>query len=172
MPYYVIQVRTKNEKNYIHMAGPVAESTGSKLVWPRRALKIRKSGTWRETIAPIFPGYVFLESADIPVELYRGMRRIPGFIRFLQSNQNITPLTKQDSELLLHFLSFGETVDKSKVFFDVNNKICAVSGPLKGLEGKIVKVDKRKGRAKVKLDLCENSFLVDLGFEDIEKVAD
>ncbi len=154
------------------MAAHFVENAGSKLLWPRRALKIRKSGTWRETIAPIFPGYVFLESAKVSTELYQGMRKIPGFIRFLQSNQNITPLTKRDSELLLHFLSFGETVDKSKVFFDVHNKICAISGPLKGLEGRIVKVDKRKGRAKVKLEMCENSFLVDFGFEDIEKVAE
>jgi transcription termination/antitermination protein NusG len=40
-----------------------------------------------------------------------------------------------------------------------------INGPLKGLEGKIVKVDKRKGRAKVKLDLYDESFLVDLSFE-------
>ena len=168
MPYYVIQVKTRNEKDYFHMATPVAEDAGSKLIWPRRALKIRRKGSWREVIAPIFPGYVFLESAGISMELYHYIRRIPGFIRFLQSNQNITPLNKRDSELLLHFLSFGETVNKSKVFFDEHNKIRAVSGPLKGLEGRIVKVDKRKGRAKVKLELCENSFLVDFGFADIE----
>jgi transcriptional antiterminator NusG len=170
VPYYVVQVRTRTEKEYIQRAEPVTVSAESRLVWPRRALKIRKGGAWRETIAPIFPGYVFLEAEGIPVGLYQSMKKIPGFIRFLRNNQNITPLNKQDSDLLLHFLSFGETVDKSKVYFDVNNRICAVSGPLKGLEGKVVKVDRRKGRAKVKLDLCENSFLVDFGFEDIEKV--
>ncbi|MFW5689149.1 MAG: KOW motif-containing protein, partial [Spirochaetota bacterium] len=38
-------------------------------------------------------------------------------------------------------------------------------GPLAGLEGRIVKVDRRKQRAKVRLDLYQESFLVDFGFE-------
>ncbi len=43
-----------------------------------------------------------------------------------------------------------------------------MSGPLKELEGKIVKVDRRKGRAKVKLDMFEHAFLIDFGFEALE----
>jgi transcriptional antiterminator NusG len=39
-----------------------------------------------------------------------------------------------------------------------------------GLEGKIVKVDKRKGRAKIKLDLYNDSFAIDLAFEVIGAV--
>jgi transcriptional antiterminator NusG len=36
-----------------------------------------------------------------------------------------------------------------------------------GLEGRIVKVDRRKGRAKIMLDLYNDSFSIDLGFEVI-----
>jgi alpha-mannosidase len=35
----------------------------------------------------------------------------------------------------------------------------------------IVKVDKRKMRAKVRLDLCQDSFRVDLAFEVMERPA-
>ena len=57
----------------------------------------------------------------------------------------------------------------SKVYFDENSRIVVLLGPLKGLEGKIVKVDKRKRRAKVKLDIYEDSFFIDLAFDVIEK---
>jgi transcriptional antiterminator NusG len=42
-------------------------------------------------------------------------------------------------------------------------------GPLAGLEGRIVRVDRRKKRAKISLDLYDDSFFVDLAFEVIEK---
>jgi transcriptional antiterminator NusG len=140
-----------------------------RLLWPRRNLRIRRKSRWKDELAPIFPGYVFLETPEVTKELFMKLRRIPGFFRFLQSNQHIVPLSSGDRELLMHFLAFGEIVDKSAVYFDENNRIKVMSGPLLGLEGFIVKVDRRKGRAKVKLDMFKNAFLVDFGFEAIEK---
>ncbi len=53
-------------------------------------------------------------------------------------------------------------------FFDENKRIRIVAGPLKNLEGMIVRVDRRKGRARVRLALYEDSFEVDFGFEALE----
>ena len=52
--------------------------------------------------------------------------------------------------------------------FDENRRIRVVSGPLQGLEGRIVKVDRRKGRARVRLDIYADAFEIDLGFEILE----
>ena len=71
---------------------------------------------------------------------------------------------------MLHFLSFGEVLDKSAVYFDINQKIRVMNGPMKGLEGRVIKVDKRKQRAKIRLDLYNNSFCIDFGFELLEGV--
>jgi transcriptional antiterminator NusG len=79
-------------------------------------------------------------------------------------------MESKDQDLLGHFLSYGEIVDKSRVVFDENHRIRVVEGPLKGLEGLIVKVDRRKRRAKVRLELYENSHNVDFGFEVLESV--
>ena len=73
----------------------------------------------------------------------------PGFVRFLPSNEALAPLEPKDQELLSHFLSFGEIVQKSAAYFDENKRIRVISGPLKNLEGLIVRVDRRKGRARV-----------------------
>jgi transcriptional antiterminator NusG len=56
---------------------------------------------------------------------------------------------------------------KSRVYFNENSRIVVIEGPLMGLEGKIIKVDKRKGRAKIKLDLYDEAFAIDLAFEVI-----
>lgn len=170
MPYFVIQVKTRSEEKFLKRANSVVETENGSLIWPRRNLKIRRQGAWSDSLAPIFPGYLFLDVSQVSTELYLKMRKIPGFFRFLQSNQNIVPLSGSDKELLFHFISFGEIVDKSMVMFDENNRIKVVSGPMKGLEGLIVKVDRRKGRAKIRLDMFKSSFLIDFGFEALDNV--
>ncbi|MCK4805027.1 MAG: antiterminator LoaP [Spirochaetes bacterium] len=170
MSYFVIQIKTRCEEKFLKRANSVVEIENGSLIWPRRNLKIRRQGAWKDSLAPIFPGYVFLDVGHVSTELYLKMKKIPGFSRFLQSNQNIMPLSGSDKELLSHFISFGEIVDKSIVLFDENNRIKVVSGPMKGIEGLIVKVDRRKGRAKIRLDMFKSSFLIDFGFEALDNI--
>ncbi len=169
MNYFVIQVKTRGEGKFLTIARKKGIGEGVKLVWPRRLLSIRRKGRMHKSLAPIYPGYIFIEAEHLPNEDYWKLKRTPGFYRFLESNHNIKPLEGEDKRLLLHFLSFGEIVEKSLVTFDENSRIKVIDGPLSGLAGKIVKVDKRKKRAKVKLDLYDNSFLVDLSYEILEE---
>ncbi len=170
MDYYVIQVKTGGEEIYLKSAGKatVDMNVESRIIWPRRRLGLRKKGRTADALAPIFPGYVFLETESFSNDIYWALRRSIGFYKFLRNNRDVRPLTGEDRELLLHFLKLGEVVEKSRVYFDENNKIRVAEGALKGLEGKIVKVDRRKKRAKVRLSLYEDSFLVDFGFEVME----
>jgi transcriptional antiterminator NusG len=168
--FYVLQVMTGDEKQFISLAEQAITrrldgEAEYRFWWPRRKLMIRKKGRRRPSLAPMFPGYVFLESDHVSPPLFREIRRTTGFVRFLKSNTDIRPLSEDDAALIKHFLSFGEIVEESRVTFDENNRIVVKDGPLKGLEGLVVKVDRRKGRAKIKLDMYDNSFLIDLGFE-------
>ena len=127
----------------------------------------------REINSPVFPGYIFVESEDDDSILKNKMafRRIPGFYRFLKTNQNICPLSGRDLELVLHFIKkVGPVAGLSRVYFNEDSRIIVTEGPLLGLEGKIIKVDKRKGRAKIKLDLYNDSFAIDLSFEVIGRI--
>ena len=169
MQYFVIHVKTRSEKDFLTRVKSIIDEGEARFIWLRRSLRIRKRGDWIETLAPIFPGYLFVEADEISTEFFLKIKPIPSFFRFLQSNENIEPLSEGDKRLLLHFLSFGQVVEKSVVYFDEGKRIRVLSGPLKELEGRIVKVDRRKGRVKVKLDMFENSFLIDFGFEALEK---
>jgi len=172
MTFFVIQVRTGKEPQFIKHAGNFLEAPGEQLHWPRRNLRIRRQGVWRDSVASIFPGYLFLQVESIAPPLYWKLKRVPGFIRFLKDNQHIEPLNPRDREILTHFLSYGEIVQRSRVYFDQDKRIRVVSGPLKGMEGRIVKVDRRKGRARVRLELYENSFLIDFGFDALEQAPE
>lgn len=172
MNYFVVQVRTGEEDHFLRRVRPSIAEDRVRILWPRRRLSIRRRGRTHQVMSPIFPGYVFIESDTLDLETYWIVRRTDGFLRFLPDNQDVRPLAHTDRRLLMHFLSFGEVVEKSTVSFTDNARIHVLEGPLKGLEGRIVKVDRRKGRAKVKLDLYNESFLVDFGFQSMQPVAD
>jgi len=168
MPFFAVQIWTGDEARFLSIAAQRVRHDNAKFYWPRRSLRIKRGGNWKESLAPIFPGYMFIQAEAIRPELYAALKQAPGFLRFLLSNDNIVPLERADQELLGHFLGFGEIVDKSLVFFDESKRIRVVSGPLKGLEGRIVRVDRRKGRAKVRLEMYQDSFEIDFGFESLE----
>jgi transcription termination/antitermination protein NusG len=168
MAFFGIQVLTGREARFVSAVGNDRELSGVQLFWPRRSLRIRKAGIWRDSVAPIFPGYVFLKASGVPPGLFVALRHVPGFIRFLPANDDIEPLNEKDQDLLSHFIAFGEVVQKSKAVFDENQRIKIIAGPLKDLEGSIVKVDKRKGRARVRLEMYKDAFEVDFGFEAMD----
>jgi transcriptional antiterminator NusG len=78
----------------------------------------------------------------------------------------------RDLELISRFVGIaGQVIGVSKVCFDENARIVIIDGPFQGLEGKIVKVDKRKQRAKVVLDLFGESHAVDFSFDVVKKAV-
>jgi transcriptional antiterminator NusG len=171
MLYYAIQVRTTNEDEFIRRVERTLGPEEGRFFAPKRALADRKRGKVVKKFHPVFPGYVFFETETLELDDRWKIRRVEGFYRFLKDNIHPLPLSDKDRQLLLRFISFGKTADISKVTFDENQRIVVLDGPLKGLEGNIVKVDRRRGRAKVSLDICEMGFLIDFGFEAVAKAA-
>lgn len=170
MNFYAIQVKTRTEEKFIKLFKAMHPEITFPIYFLQRRLDIRKNGQIKPSMAAIFPGYIFVEvenNEDI-IKCQWDFRRTDGFYRFLKSNQEITPLADRDLELVLHFIkNAGPVAGRSMVYFNENSRIVVVEGPLMGLEGRIIKVDKRKGRAKIMLDLYNDSFSIDLGFEVI-----
>jgi transcriptional antiterminator NusG len=170
MNYYAIQVKTRSEEKFLKIFRALYPEITFPIHFLRRRLDIRKNGKLSSATPAVFPGYLFIEAED-EMEIIKKQwefRRTEGFFRFLKSNQSITPLSGRDLELVLHFINnAGPIAGRSRVYFNENARIVVVDGPLSGLEGRIIKVDKRKGRAKIKLDLYNDSFSIDLAFEVI-----
>jgi transcriptional antiterminator NusG len=176
MKYYAVQVKTRGEEKYIRLFRALHPDCTIRIYFPKRTLSVRRRGALVQTTPAVFPGYIFLEAdGENDIRHYHWQfRRTDGFFRFLKSNQNIKPLAGRDLETALHFIKKTGPLALagiSKVYFDENSRIVVVDGPMAGLEGNIIKVDKRKGRAKIKLDLYDDSFSIDLGFELIGPAA-
>jgi transcription termination/antitermination protein NusG len=172
MDYYAIQVWTGKESEFADRL-KADHRIQLEIIVPKRAIVLRKTGKARKIEKPLFAGYVFIATETPGLDLIQRwvLRTTHYFIRTLPTTSDPIPVKEKDRRLLSHFMSFGKVADISKVHFDEDDRIVVVEGPLKGIEGLIVRVDKRKRRAKIRLDMCENSFLVDLGFEIIDKSA-
>jgi transcriptional antiterminator NusG len=173
MDYYALQVKTRGEEKFMRRFRAQNADVRLPIYFPQRCLDIRRGGRIVPSRLPVFPGYIFLELGedDNILDYQWAFRKTEGFYRFLRSNQDIAPLQNRDLELVLHFIRYP-LAGKSKVYFNENSRIVVISGPLSGLEGRIVKVDKRKERAKINLDLYGDSFFIDMAFEVLVKGRD
>lgn len=170
MEWFAVQVLTGKEKEYRLFANslvPVEQQ--AKLYIPTRRMVIRRRGTEIAEERPVYSGYIFLVSDTMSPEQAGLYRRVPGFVRWVGTDGRPQGIRTEDLEVLHHLLSHGEILGISRARYDENMRIQVIEGPLKGLEGRIVRVDKRKRRARVRLDLYNNSFEVDFGFELIEE---
>ena len=172
MFYYAVQVVTGKEKAFIKNAKIALEKINSNIevIFLTRRLNIRKEGknSWVEQ--PLFSSYVFLkcysEISDFTVDT---ITKLPDFYHFLPSNAQLKPMHRHDVELLEHFNSIGQSLGPSIVHFDAEDRIVVHKGPLQGLEGNIIKVDRRKKRAKICIDFNDSPILIDLAFEILDK---
>jgi len=170
--YYVIRVAPRQEEVFQKLSGRLIADEGVAVVFPRRKMEHLKKGKRSMVEVPLFPGYVFLRSEEpLDSDLYSRIRHLPKFHHFVKSGDEISEVKGKDLELLRHFLKFGEVTPTSKVMFDENQRIRVFSGPMEGMEGNIIHVDKRKRRAKIRLDFDHGTFTMTLGFELMAEIS-
>ncbi|WP_022932656.1 transcription termination/antitermination NusG family protein [Treponema bryantii] len=132
-----------------------------------RKLYTKRRG-WFE--APLFPGYVFFGVEELSADFFKALRQIKGFCRILRDNKNPECIMGEALEELRIFIHNGEHWGISKVQFLPGQKIKAIAGPLVGLEGHIVAINKKKKQITVQSSLTLDGKRFDLLYEDAEVV--
>ena len=174
MQYYIIQVATGREQAFIDNLKKLEPDLGRahNFIYLTRELNIRRKGIWRKELQPVFPSYIIMQTTQvIDAKTIQLLKAQPDFYHFLKSNTQITPLAGTDLEIIQHFLGLGPRIGPSLVRFDEDDRIVVIEGPLKGIEGSIIKVDRRKQRAKIRVDFAGSAHTMDLSFEDIERTS-
>ncbi len=172
MNYYIIQVATGREQAFIDgLQKKAPELTGAhNFIYLTRELYIRRQGKTLKEEQPVFPSYIIMQTTGtVDGQTVQALKSLPDFYHFLKSNTEITPLSGTDLTIIQHFLGLGPRIGPSLVRFDKNDRIVVIEGPLKGIEGSIIKVDRRKQRARIRVDFAGGAHIMDLSFEDISK---
>lgn len=167
MEYYCVMVMTGEEKAFRDAATEAMKESfpDAKFFSFERKLYTRKRG-WFEV--PLFPGYIFFSIDSLSPDFFKKLREIKGFYRILRDNQNPETIMGEALEELRVFIHNGEHWGISKVQFLPGQKIKAITGPLVGLEGHIVAVNKKKKQITVQSSLTVDGKRFDLLYEDAE----
>lgn len=170
MKYYCAMVLTGEEKpfNAAALAAVKELYPHAKFFFFERKLFTKKRGWFN---APVFPGYVFFCVEELTPEFFSIIKRTRSFCRILRDNQNPTEISGRDLDELKLFLRNGELWGVSRLEFLPGQRIRAVSGPLVGFEGNIVRVNRKKKQVTVQSTLPGMSMRFDLKFEEVEAAA-
>lgn len=163
MNWYVAQVMTGKEDGIRERI----QSQGIKSIVPMKRMRELKQGRWHDVLRVIFPGYVFI-MADMDAGTYYRVRPVPGVIKLLGDDKGPIPIRENEVNLILRLTQDGDPLGLSEVFVK-GSKITVVSGPLQGLEGRIVKLDARRFRAKVDISFMGEPRSVELPVNVIKK---
>ncbi len=130
---------------------------------PRRRITERKGGMENSVIRKLFPGYILFRT-NMNTGIYYKLKSIPGVIQILRTGEYFTEIVEEEMYYILRLLDSDGVVDYSKIYIH-NSKVIIKSGPLKGLEGLVISIDKRKNRVRIMMNFMGFPKKIDLGVE-------
>lgn len=137
---------------------------------PKRRIYERKKGKMKLKIKKLFPGYLFI-SGDIDSDIIKELNKVKNVRKFLVNCENkLAPVKQEEMDLITNLTQNGDTINPSKAYFDKNDRIQIVEGPLKNKEFDIISVDRRRRRVKIKLTLLGERREVSLSYDLIKKL--
>ncbi len=132
-----------------------------RIVVPKRKLRERKDGVWKDIVRVLFPGYV-LVNGYISIGDSHEFNHIPGVLKLLKNGYEPLRIEEYEIDVISRLSINDDTIGFSEVLFE-NGKVTVADGPLFSMEGNIISIDKRKGRAKVRLYFLGEERTVELG---------
>lgn len=166
--WYVVQVRTGSEENIrTQCTRNVSGNVLEKCFIPYYEERKRIRGEWRTEKKVLFPGYVFVITDEIE-EVYRQLARVIGLTKVLGTGGEVVPLTEKETEFLLSFGGEEQVVEMSEGIIE-SSQVIITSGPLKGKEGMIRKIDRHKRKAYLELQMFGRTQVIQVGLEIVAK---
>ncbi|MDR1181318.1 MAG: KOW motif-containing protein, partial [Bacteroidales bacterium] len=119
------------------------------LLIPKRELEERKGGVVRKVQRVMFPGYVLAGTEDI-IKLFQITYRVDDLLKILRHEGVFREIRLDEISQIVYMADGDGVIGISDMEFDEGNHVHVLAGPLKGYDGWITKVDRRKQRAKVR----------------------
>jgi len=168
MCWYVMQVFTGREKETVGMCRSRTEAGTIKEIFvPEYEYMKKYSGQWHRETGVLFPGYIFVRTEEIDA-LRQMIKRIPEYTKLLDADGEILPMSQADRMLMVAMLDERRVFRMSEGYIE-GDRIRVTSGPLKGREGWIRKIDRHKRRAILDIDMLGRTIRTTAGLEIVSK---
>lgn len=165
--WYVLQVRTNREYYIKDIAGRLLSNTVRLIVFSREIIH-KKSGDDICLVTPLFPGYIFVQKEINTVTRILQSRLYNEFIHPVRFNSQPAKVSTKEMEWLLHNSDHNGKIELS-CGYARGESVEITSGPLKNIPGKILFINKKKCKAKVRFTLFHREMDVSLGLDFINR---
>ncbi|MFH1412758.1 MAG: transcription termination/antitermination protein NusG [bacterium] len=115
----------------------------------------------------IFPGYVMVEML-VTDDSWYAVRNTPNVTGFIGTGTTPTPISDEEIKSLQKRMGVEEPKYKIDVMIDTPVRI--TDGPFKNMEGKVVDIDKERGKVKVLISMFGRETPAELDFLQIKKI--
>ena len=141
-----------------------------RVIIPEEKVVEVKDGVTKEKIKKMFPGYILVEMimTDEAWFIVRNTPGVTGFIGSSGKGAKPFPLTKAEVDKILGSMNMSRIDIESELKVDDSVKVTA--GAFANMFGKVKNIDMQKQMIEVALDLFGQETMVEVGFDEIEKV--
>lgn len=167
--WYAVQVKTGKEQETANLCREIVDQ--AILVdsfIPRYERMKRYQGEWHKELLPMFPGYIFLVTERVG-ELFYQLKAVPELTKILGDGREFIPIKDEEKDLLQK-LGNEKHVTEMSVGYLVGEQVVILSGPMKGMEGKIKKLDRHKRVAVLEVGMFGRWVDVKVGVEIVERL--
>jgi Transcription antiterminator len=144
MPWYVLHTKPRNEKK----VALLLEKQDVKVYCPVQDQIRQWSDRKKKITAPIFRSYVFVWLHDYKTDSINVLTT-PGVINFLWWNKKPGIVRDEEIDSIRHFLNNYKNAEIETVF-EAGEKVIISEGPLKDMEGTIVKLKGNKAYLNIR----------------------
>jgi len=168
MAWYAIFVKTGNEEK-VKLRLEYRFRGEPEVFIPRRILRERRDGIWREKNKVLFASYVLIRG-EITSNVLMQLWDVPDLLKLLKLDCKPVSIPEEEIDVFRHLMDGADTIGLSKACM-VGDRVEFIQGPLadSSIRGQIVSIDKRKGRAVVQVVFLGEVRLLTLGFELLAK---
>ena len=168
--WYVMQVRTGTEENIrTQCVRKISSEILERCFIPYYEENKHMRGEWTIQKKVLFPGYVFVVTDDME-KLYESLKSVIGLTRLIGTGREIVPISEEERQFLLDFGGEEQVVSMSEGIIE-NSVTKILSGPLKGKEGLIRKIDRHKRKAWLEVEMFGRKQEIQVGVEIVSKTV-
>ena len=165
--WYVVQVRTGDELKISGRLQLEVKVEGEEIFVPLFERRKCIRGEWTRVTTPLFPGYIFFQTDDVE-SMYGRLKKIDAFTKILKTGDCYTPISTEE-ERFIETLTGDEHVVEQSIGVIEGDQIIIKRGPLYGLEGCIVKINRHKRIAIIRAEFMGGPREIKVGLEIIDK---
>jgi transcription antitermination factor NusG len=96
---------------------------------------------------PLFRSYIFVHISEAD---YLTVLNVPGAVRYITFEGKAVPIPPQQIQAIKQFVATGEDLPEVDLQLSPGDSIDIIAGPMKGIEGTLVKIH---GKKKVKIEI-------------------